>query len=65
MGNSGTAARLLSGLVAPYKFNSFFIGDSSLTKRPMQRIFKPLRSLALILFLEMKIIYHLLLDVMK
>ncbi|MAZ80589.1 MAG: 3-phosphoshikimate 1-carboxyvinyltransferase [Rickettsiales bacterium] len=43
MGNSGTAARLLAGLVAPYKFNSFFIGDSSLTKRPMQRIFKPIR----------------------
>jgi len=43
MGNSGTAARLLAGLVAPYKFNSFFIGDKSLTNRPMQRIFQPIK----------------------
>lgn len=43
MGNSGTAARLLSGLIAPYNFTSFFTGDSSLRKRPMERVFEPIR----------------------
>jgi 3-phosphoshikimate 1-carboxyvinyltransferase len=42
MGNSGTAARLMSGLVCPYNFNSFFTGDSSLRKRPMGRVFEPI-----------------------
>jgi 3-phosphoshikimate 1-carboxyvinyltransferase len=41
--NSGTAARLLCGLVAPYNFTSFFNGDSSLRKRPMQRVFEPIK----------------------
>jgi len=43
MGNSGTSARLLSGLVTPYDFTSFFTGDSSLRKRPMARIFEPIK----------------------
>lgn len=43
MGNSGTAARLLAGLVAPYNFTSFFTGDNSLRKRPMNRVFEPIR----------------------
>ncbi len=42
MGNSGTGARLLMGLVSSYSFNSFFTGDASLTKRPMGRALKPL-----------------------
>jgi 3-phosphoshikimate 1-carboxyvinyltransferase len=42
MGNSGTAARLLMGLVAPYAFSSFFTGDESLCKRPMKRVLDPL-----------------------
>jgi 3-phosphoshikimate 1-carboxyvinyltransferase len=42
MGNSGTAARLLAGLVAPYNFSSTFDGDDSLRKRPMKRIFDPI-----------------------
>lgn len=42
MGNSGTAARLLMGLVAPYDFNCFFTGDESLCKRPMKRALAPL-----------------------
>lgn len=42
MGNSGTAARLLAGLVCPYDFTSFFSGDASLRKRPMQRVLKPI-----------------------
>ncbi len=43
MGNSGTAARLLAGLVAPYNFTSFFTGDASLRKRPMGRVFEPIK----------------------
>ncbi len=42
MGNSGTAARLLMGLVASAPFNSFFSGDASLHKRPMKRVATPL-----------------------
>lgn len=43
MGNSGTAARLLAGLVSTYNFTSFFTGDESLRKRPMQRVFEPIK----------------------
>ncbi len=43
MGNSGTAARLMAGLVAPYDFTSFFTGDGSLRRRPMARIFDPIK----------------------
>ncbi len=42
MGNSGTAARLLAGLVTPYNFTSFFTGDASLRRRPMARVFEPI-----------------------
>lgn len=42
MGNSGTAARLLMGLVAGSDVEATFIGDDSLSKRPMKRITLPL-----------------------
>jgi 3-phosphoshikimate 1-carboxyvinyltransferase len=42
MGNSGTAARLLMGLVASCPFTTFFCGDESLHKRPMGRIALPI-----------------------
>ena len=42
MGNSGTAARLLMGLVAAHPFTAFFTGDASLNGRPMARIILPL-----------------------
>ena len=42
MGNSGTGARLMMGLVAPYNFVTFFTGDASLRKRPMKRVMTPL-----------------------
>ncbi len=41
-GNSGTTMRLLSGVLAGQPFTSTLTGDSSLLKRPMQRIIKPL-----------------------
>lgn len=43
MGNSGTSSRLLAGLVCPYNFTSFFTGDASLRKRPMGRVFEPIK----------------------
>jgi 3-phosphoshikimate 1-carboxyvinyltransferase len=42
MGNSGTAARLLIGLVAGHPITATFTGDASLRKRPMGRIIAPL-----------------------
>ena len=42
MGNSGTGARLLIGLVAGSDVEATFIGDQSLSKRPMKRIISPL-----------------------
>jgi 3-phosphoshikimate 1-carboxyvinyltransferase len=41
-GNSGTTARLLCGLLAAQKFESFLVGDKSLSQRPMDRIIAPL-----------------------
>ncbi|HEY5208451.1 MAG TPA: 3-phosphoshikimate 1-carboxyvinyltransferase [Stellaceae bacterium] len=42
LGNSGTGARLLMGLVATHPFTSFFTGDASLCRRPMARVTEPL-----------------------
>jgi 3-phosphoshikimate 1-carboxyvinyltransferase len=42
LGNSGTGARLLMGLVATHPFTSFFTGDDSLCQRPMARVTTPL-----------------------
>lgn len=42
MGNSGTSARLLMGLVATRNFATRFDGDASLCKRPMGRVIEPL-----------------------
>jgi 3-phosphoshikimate 1-carboxyvinyltransferase len=42
MGNSGTGVRLLMGLVAGSDVEATFTGDKSLSKRPMERIIKPL-----------------------
>lgn len=42
LGNSGTGVRLLMGLVASHDFATFFTGDESLCRRPMQRVVTPL-----------------------
>lgn len=42
MGNSGTSTRLLMGLVASHAITATFIGDASLSKRPMGRVIDPL-----------------------
>lgn len=43
LGNSGTSARLLTGLLAGQAFDSEIIGDASLVRRPMGRVVDPLR----------------------
>jgi 3-phosphoshikimate 1-carboxyvinyltransferase len=42
MGNSGTSARLLMGLIASSPIEVIFSGDESLSKRPMERVLKSL-----------------------
>jgi len=42
MGNSGTGARLMMGLLASYDLTATFIGDDSLSSRPMKRVTVPL-----------------------
>tara|TARA_B100001057_G_scaffold493867_1_gene589254 strand:- start:572 stop:1915 length:1344 start_codon:yes stop_codon:yes gene_type:complete len=42
LGNSGTGARLLMGVVAGQKITATFCGDASLSARPMARITDPL-----------------------
>jgi len=42
VGNSGTTARLLAGILAGQKFDSKLSGDESLNSRPMNRIIDPL-----------------------
>ena len=45
MGNSGTGARLLTGLVAAHPFACHITGDASLRSRPMARIIAPLQEM--------------------
>lgn len=44
-GNAGTGVRLTMGLVGSYDMSSTFIGDASLSKRPMGRVLDPLRQM--------------------
>ena len=41
-GNSGTTMRLLSGVLAAQPFRTRLVGDASLSRRPMERVIKPL-----------------------
>jgi 3-phosphoshikimate 1-carboxyvinyltransferase len=42
MGNSGTSTRLLMGLLSSHRISATFIGDASLSRRPMGRVIDPL-----------------------
>ena len=44
-GNSGTSARLLSGVVAGSGLSARFVGDASLSRRPMRRVKAPLEQM--------------------
>lgn len=49
VGNSGTTMRLLSGILAGQSFDTTLTGDASLSKRPMNRIAKPLREMGAVI----------------
>ncbi|MGM0845957.1 MAG: 3-phosphoshikimate 1-carboxyvinyltransferase [Bacillota bacterium] len=42
VGNSGTTARLMAGILAGRPFHSVIVGDESIAKRPMKRVTDPL-----------------------
>jgi len=44
-GNAGTGVRLIMGACAGYELEATFIGDASLSSRPMNRILDPLRDM--------------------
>lgn len=49
MGNSGTSMRLLAGILAAQPFDSVLTGDTSLNKRPMERVAAPLRAMGAVI----------------
>ena len=53
-GNSGTTARLMMGLLSTYPITINFIGDKSLSKRPMARVINLLREFGANALLENK-----------
>jgi len=44
-GNSGSTMRMISGLLAPQQGSFTLVGDASLSRRPMERIRKPLEAM--------------------
>ncbi|NUS67096.1 MAG: 3-phosphoshikimate 1-carboxyvinyltransferase, partial [Ensifer adhaerens] len=44
-GNAGTGCRLAMGLAGVYDFETTFVGDASLSRRPMARVLEPLREM--------------------
>lgn len=44
-GNSGTTARLVAGVVAASPIAARFVGDASLSRRPMRRVARPLEAM--------------------
>ncbi|MFN3481295.1 MAG: 3-phosphoshikimate 1-carboxyvinyltransferase, partial [Thermodesulfovibrionales bacterium] len=49
-GNSGTTARLISGILAGNPFFSVLTGDDSLKQRPMARVINPLRQMGAVIY---------------
>jgi 3-phosphoshikimate 1-carboxyvinyltransferase len=49
VGNSGTTARLLLGILAGLPFHSVLIGDESIAKRPMDRVTVPLKKMGAVI----------------
>jgi 3-phosphoshikimate 1-carboxyvinyltransferase len=50
-GNSGSTMRMIAGLLAPQQGSFTLIGDASLSRRPMERIRKPLAEMGAIIAL--------------
>jgi len=51
-GNAGTGCRLCMGLFGVYDFPTTYIGDTSLSSRPMNRILNPLRQMGVQILAE-------------
>jgi len=51
-GNSGTTTRLMAGVAAGCAFRSRFVGDASLSRRPMRRVARPLTAMGARVTLE-------------
>ena len=49
LGNSGTAMRLMAGILSAQSFDSTLIGDESLTARPMKRVTDPLAQMGAVI----------------
>lgn len=49
LGNSGTSMRLLAGLLSAQPFDTELTGDASLSKRPMNRVAKPLAQMGAVI----------------
>lgn len=49
LGNSGTAMRLMTGLLAGQRFDATLVGDESLSRRPMARIVDPLTEMGAVI----------------
>jgi 3-phosphoshikimate 1-carboxyvinyltransferase len=49
VGNSGTTVRLMMGILAGTSFSSTLVGDSSIGKRPMDRVVNPLRQMGAVI----------------
>jgi len=49
MGNSGTAMRLMAGILAGQAFDSELVGDASLNQRPMKRVAQPLGAMGAVI----------------
>ncbi|MBC7844390.1 MAG: 3-phosphoshikimate 1-carboxyvinyltransferase [Gemmatimonadaceae bacterium] len=47
-GNSGTTTRLMAGVIAGHDMRATFVGDASLSRRPMRRIARPLTQMGAI-----------------
>src|SRR5262245_21262607 len=45
LGNAGTGARLLMGVLATHRMTAFLTGDASLRSRPMARVAQPLQQI--------------------
>ena len=45
LGNSGTAARLITGLISSHDITATIVGDASLNSRPMKRVLEPLKKI--------------------
>ena len=51
-GNSGTTARLMMGVLAPWDIEVMLTGDASLCQRPMRRVIDPLMRMGVMVFPE-------------